>query len=357
MLAEIMSREDYLRQPLDERLPYYEKDGRIYDIMVSQQFSREFMENLFDTADRIKQISRHPDGTEFIASLLRHKRAMLYFTQPSTRTFLSFLSACQIVGMRTGEVRDPALSSEMKGESQEDALRTFSSYFDLIIMRDAKPGFCEHMAYLFKFSGRDVPIFNGGSGKDQHPTQALLDLYTLHRSFQDRGGISGKVYGFVGDLLRGRAVRSVAYLLTRYSDVEMIFSAPVEFQISPELETYLVEKGVRVRKTDSLEEALPLVDSLYMTRVQDEYDVSGKSSRVDYTRYHLTRENIRRMKEEAIILHPLPRRYELDPVIDADPRAMYWRQLRNGMYIRAALILYVFGVAQRLDDYLSANMV
>ncbi len=351
MPAEIMTREQYLRQSLDDRLPYYEKDGRIYDVMLSQQFSREFMENLFDVADRLKQISREPEGMDYISSLLRHKRAMLYFTQPSTRTFLSFLSACQIVGMRTGEVRDPTLSSEMKGESQEDALRTFSSYFDLIIMRDAKPGFCEYMAYLFKFSGRDVPIFNGGSGKDQHPTQALLDMYTLHRSFQDRGGISGKVYGFVGDLLRGRAVRSVAYLLSRYSDIQMIFAAPSEFQISPELESYLLDKGVTVHKTDTLEEALPQVDSLYMTRVQDEYDVSGESSRVDYTRYHLTRENVSRMKPDAVILHPLPRRYELDPALDTDPRAMYWRQLRNGMYIRAALILYVFGKEHLLDEY------
>lgn len=351
MTATIMSREEYLRQDLDARLPNYEKDGRLYDIMVSQQFSRGFLETLFDIADRINAISHQPGGDDFLASLLRHKRAMLYFTQPSTRTFLSFLSACQIVGMRTGEVRDPSLSSEVKGESQEDALRTFSSYFDLIIMRDAKPGFCEYMAYLQQFASRNVPIFNGGSGKDQHPTQALLDVYTMHRSFQDRGGISGKTYGFVGDLLRGRAVRSVAYLLTRYSGIKMIFAAPVEFQISPELESYLVEKGIAVQKTDSLEEALPQVDSLYMTRVQDEYDVSGESSRVDYTRYHLTCENIRRMKSDAIILHPLPRRFEIDPAIDSDPRAMYWRQLRNGMYIRAALILYVFGMEDRLAEF------
>ncbi|MBF0287742.1 MAG: aspartate carbamoyltransferase [SAR324 cluster bacterium] len=332
-------------------MPYYEKDERLYHIMISQQFSYPFLEKLFDTADLIKYITRKPNGIEFLTSLLKHKRAMLYFTQPSTRTFLSFLSACQIVGIHTGEVRDPTLSSEMKGESQEDGLRTFSSYFDLIIMRDSKAGFCEYMSYLLDLTGRSVPIINGGSGKDQHPTQALLDVYTLHRSFQERGGIPGKVYGFVGDLLRGRAVRSVIYLLTRYSNLEMFMIAPPRLQIAPDLEAHLKDHGVKVHKTDNLEEALPHVDSLYMTRVQDEYDLSGESEILDYSKFHLTIENINLMKDDAIVLHPLPRRHEIDPRLDSDPRAMYWRQLRNGMYIRAALLLYLFNMEHRLVDY------
>ena len=276
---------------------------------------------------------------------------MLYFTQPSTRTFLSFLSACQIVGMSAGEVRDPSLSSEIKGETQEDGLRTISSYFDMIIMRDSKAGFSEYMAYLLELTGRVVPIINGGSGKDQHPTQALLDVYTLHRSFQERGGISGKTYGFVGDLLRGRAVRSVIYLLTRYRDLEMYMVAPASLQIAPDLEEHLHEHHVTLHKTDQLEEVLPHIDSLYMTRVQDEYDLSGESAIIDYSKFHLTLENIDLMKKDAIILHPLPRRHEIDPVLDSDPRAMYWRQLRNGMYIRAALLLYLFKMEHRLVDY------
>lgn len=342
---------DFLNKPVKERLSSYEKEGRLYHIMMSQQFSHEFLERLFNTADLIKHITRKSNGVEFLASLLRHKRAMLYFTQPSTRTFLSFLSACHIVGMNTGEVRDPALSSEIKGESQEDGLRTFSSYFDIIIMRDSKAGFCEYMSYLLDLTGRSVPIVNGGSGKDQHPTQALLDVYTLHRSFQDQGGIPGKVYGFVGDLLRGRAVRSVIYLLTRYKDLEMYMVAPAGLQIAADLEEYLEENNVKVRISECLEEVLPHVDSLYMTRIQDEYDLSGESSLIDYSKFHLTPKNINLMKPKAIILHPLPRRDEIDPVLDSDPRAMYWRQLRNGMYIRAALLLYLFEMEHRLIDY------
>ena len=256
-----------------------------------------------------------------------------------------------MVGMDTGEVRDPSLSSEYKGESQEDGVRVFSSYFDMIIMRDPKPGFCEYMAYLLDSTGRSIPIMNGGSGKDQHPTQALLDLYTMHRSFQKTGGITKKRYAFVGDLLRGRAVRSSVMLLSQYKDVEMEFIAPSSFQIAEDLEEYLLSQDVNIHKTDNLESVISNVDCIYMTRIQDEYDLSGESNLIDYSKYSLTSDNVSRMKKNSIILHPLPRRHEISPEVDADPRAMYWRQLRNGVYIRAALLLYVFNVAHRLKEY------
>lgn len=351
MSIPLLSHLEYLDQSLKQRLPHYEKEGRLYHVMVSQQFSHPLLQELFGIADHIKKLTRRPQGLEFLSSLLKTKRAMLYFTQPSTRTFLSFLSACQLLGMDTGEVRDPSLSSEMKGESQEDGFRTFSSYFDLIIMRDPKAGFCEYMGYLLDRTGRSLPIFNGGSGKDQHPTQALLDVYTMHRSFQKRGGLSKKVYGFVGDLLRGRAVRSAMYLLSRFDDIEMRLIAPPEFQIAPDLEQHLREHQIPVVKVNKLQDALPELDCLYMTRIQDEYDVPGESKTVDYTPYYLSLEDLDLMKDDAIILHPLPRRSELDPRIDSDPRAMYWRGLRNGMYLRAALILYVFKMEHRLLEY------
>ncbi|HAF89745.1 MAG: aspartate carbamoyltransferase [Deltaproteobacteria bacterium] len=330
---------------------HYEKEGHLQHVMLSHQFSISLMEELFDIADHVKEMTRKPNGIEFLKSLLCHKKAMLYFTQPSTRTFLSFLTACQMVGMDTGEVRDPSLSSEYKGESQEDGVRVFSSYFDMIIMRDPKPGFCEYMAYLLDNTGRSVPIMNGGSGKDQHPTQALLDLYTMHRSFQEYGGIRKKRYAFVGDLLRGRAVRSSVMLLSQYKEVEMDFIAPSSFQIATDLEEYLLSQCVKINKTDNLESVISKIDCIYMTRIQDEYDLSGESNLIDYSQYSLTPDNVNRMKKDSIILHPLPRRHEISPEVDADPRAMYWRQLRNGVYIRAALLLYVFNVAHRLKEY------
>ena len=343
--------EEYFSQAVEVRMRHYEKEGRLQHVMLSHQFSISLMEELFDIADHVKEMTRKPNGIEFLKSLLCHKKAMLYFTQPSTRTFLSFLTACQMVGMDTGEVRDPSLSSEYKGESQEDGVRVFSSYFDMIIMRDPKPGFCEYMAYLMDNTGRSVPIMNGGSGKDQHPTQALLDLYTMHRSFQKTGGIPKKRYAFVGDLLRGRAVRSSVMLLSQYKDVEMEFIAPSSFQIAADLEEYLLSQDVNIHKTDNLESVISNVDCIYMTRIQDEYDLSGESNLIDYSKYSLTPDNVSRMKKNSIILHPLPRRHEISPEVDADPRAMYWRQLRNGVYIRAALLLYVFNVAHRLKEY------
>ena len=211
--------DEYLKKPSEKRLNFYLRNGRLYHVMRSQQFHIKFLDELFKIANQIKFLIRKPNGQDFLKSLLRHKKAMLYFTQPSTRTFLSFLAACQLVGMDTAEVRDPSLSSEYKGESQEDAVRVFSSYFDLIIMRDPKPRFCEYMAYLLDQTTRSVPFINGGSGKDQHPTQALLDIYTMHRSFQNQGGVKNKTYAFVGDLLRGRAVRSVVFLLSQSHQV------------------------------------------------------------------------------------------------------------------------------------------
>ncbi len=351
MSAQIYSYEEYLKILPEQRIQHYQQEGRMYHVMLSHQFSVPLLEELYDIADRIKLLTRKPNGIDFLKSLLRHKKAMLYFTQPSTRTFLSFLAACQLVGMDTAEVRDPSLSSEYKGESQEDGVRVFSSYFDLIIMRDPKPGFCEFMAYFLDHTARSVPFINGGSGKDQHPTQALLDLYTMHRSFQNRGGISRKRYGFVGDLLRGRAVRSAVFLLSQYSDVEMYFVAPPAFQIAPDLEDFLHTNQVPLHKTENLEEVLPIVDALYMTRLQDEYDMSGESRQIDYNLYSLNQQNLGKMKKDAIILHPLPRRKEIHVSVDVDPRAMYWRQLRNGLYIRAALMLYIFNVEKQLQDY------
>ena len=146
-------------------------------------------------------------------------------------------------------------------------------------------------------------------------------------------------------------MRSSVMLLSQYTDLEMDFVAPSSFQIAEDLEEILNNQGIKINKTDNLESVLSKVDCVYMTRIQDEYDLSGESNNIDYSQFSLTPENVNIMKPESIILHPLPRRNEISPKVDADPRAMYWRQLRNGVYIRAALLLYVFNVAHRLDEY------
>jgi aspartate carbamoyltransferase catalytic subunit len=313
-------------------------------VLRADQFNRNDLEHLCRLTDTIRQFDKSKDGLMYLQSLLPHRRAMLYFTQPSTRTFLSFQSACQILGMKPSEIRDSSTSSELKGESIEDSLRTFSSYVDLIIMRTAMPGLCDRIAQLLDETDRPVPIINGGSGPDQHPTQALLDIYTLNRSFRKSGGIDGKTIMMVGDLARGRTVRSLSFLLSNFKNVRLLFSSPDQFKIRDDLRATLKSRGVIFEETAEFETALPAADGIYMTRIQDEYDTQGESKNVDYSKYHLRYEHLNLLKSDAIIMHPLPRRKELDPRIDSDPRAKYWRQERNGMWTRVALITQVMGV-------------
>jgi len=334
-----------------EKASYFQRHGRTYHALLAQQFDRPMLERLCDLATKIRRIAKTRGGMLFLQDLLREKRAMLYFAQPSTRTFLSFYAAGQLVGLQMANVRDTTTSSEMKGESQEDSVRTFSSYVDMIIMRHPEGGFAERVAWLLANTTRPVPVINAGSGKDQHPTQALLDIYTLQRSFENHGGIDGKTVAFVGDLARGRTVRSLAWLLTKYRDIRMFFVAPPELQIGADILAALDAAGVHYELTADFAQVMPEADAIYMTRIQDEWDKSGESAKLDVTRFHLRAEHLARLKPTAAILHPLPRRSEIAPEIDADPRAMYWRQVRNGMWIRAALILSIFERDAEADRY------
>jgi aspartate carbamoyltransferase catalytic subunit len=275
---------------------------------------------------------------------------MLYFTQPSTRTFLSFNNACHILGMRTSEIRDPSTSSEVKGESFEDSIRTFSSYVDVIVMRTKEPGRAAQAAKLMDSIPRPVPVINAGSGSDQHPTQALLDIYTLARSFEDRGGIDGKVIGMMGDLKRGRTVRSLCYLMKNYRGVRLVFVAPEQFAMEPDVKAYLDQHGIPYTETTDLAAALPTLDALYVTRMQTEWDTAGESRAVDLSRFSIGERELARMKRDAIVMHPLPRGPEIDPVVDHDPRAMYWRQERNGMWMRVAVLIKIFAAEGRVFE-------
>jgi aspartate carbamoyltransferase catalytic subunit len=334
-----------------EKKEYFARDENIFHIIMSQQFDRKLLDEICGLTTKIRGISKGNKGVAFLQSLLQGKRAMLYFVQPSTRTFLSFMAACQVLGIQCSEVRDTATSSEMKGESQEDTVRTFSSYVDLIVMRHPQAGFAERIAFLLNQISRPVPVINAGSGKDQHPTQALLDIYTLHRSFENYGGIDGKRIAFVGDLKRGRTVRSLAYLLRNYTNVKLYFVAPQELQMEEDLKGYLQEQEVEFEERDNLKEVIPSVDAVYMTRIQDEYDEAGESKRIDYSAYYFKKEYLKILPPNAIIMHPLPRRAELPPEIDADNRAIYWRQVRNGMWVRVSLIAQIFRKDKDIKEY------
>jgi aspartate carbamoyltransferase catalytic subunit len=338
--------------PVRQKLPWLTTpDGRPYHVLSSEQFDRPFLDRLCELATRTRRVAKTRGGRMFLQTLLCDRRAMLYFAQPSTRTFLSFYAACQIVGLHPAEVRDTYTSSELKGESPEDSVRTFSSYFDLIIMRHPEGGFAERIAWLLSTTDRSVPVINAGSGKDEHPTQALLDIYTLQRSFETRGGIEGKTIAFVGDLLRGRTVRSLAKLLTLYPGVRLLFAAPEPLQIGADILAYLDRAGVPWEKTDNFDDVVARADAVYMTRIQDEWDREGESRRIDTSRFAFTERHLSILPPTSIIMHPLPRRHEITPEVDRDPRAMYWRQVRNGMWVRVALILVMFAKEAEVDQY------
>ena len=349
-----ISWEDFSTLDLESKKPYLERqDGSLmpYHTLFAQQFDRNILERLCSLANRIRFINKSKEGALYLKNVLAHKRAMLYFSQPSSRTFLSHLAACQLLGITTGSVRDAATSSEFKGESHEDSIRTFSSYFDMIIMRSPERGLAEKMAWELSNSERPIPILNAGSGKDQHHTQALLDIYTLIRSFENKGGLDGRTVVFCGDLLRGRTVRSLSYLLTDFNDIKQIFVAPKELQVPDDVIEILKKKNIRFEIGDDLREATKIADAVYMTRIQDEWDESkGESAKIDTSRFKFRAEELALLGKESIIMHPLPRRDEIDTCCDHDPRAMYWRQMRNGMWIRAALIASSFGFERTIMD-------
>jgi aspartate carbamoyltransferase catalytic subunit len=321
----------------------------LFHVIDPRIFERRLLNELCELATEVRTLAKFHSGALFLQDLLPTCRAMLYFTQPSTRTFLSFNNACHILGIRTSEIRDPSTSSEVKGENFEDSIRTFSSYVDLIIMRTGEPGRAAQAVRLMDTIARPVPVINAGSGSDQHPTQALLDIYTLDRSFSERGGIDGKVIGMMGDLKRGRTVRSLCYLMKNYVDVRLVFIAPERFAMENDVKGYLKEHSIPFTETERLGEVLPELDALYVTRMQSEWDITDESRAVDLKQFRVGPKELAMLKPEGIIMHPLPRGPEIDPEVDADPRAMYWRQERNGMWMRVAVLLKIFHMESRIQ--------
>lgn len=365
------------------RVAALNRNDKPFHVVLAQQFDRETIEQLCQLADMIRSISGTRQGSQYLRSLLSHRRSMLYFIQPSTRTFLSFTAACQILGIPYNEVRDRSTSSEVKGESEDDTIRTLSQYFDMIIMRHPAEGFAEHVAHILNDMSYTVPVINAGSGKDQHPTQALLDIYTLFRAFSSTGApeattqprqpteapsaaerrlrrpeprynrnvFTGKTIAFVGDLKRGRTVRSLTYLLCRYPGVRLLFVSPPQLCIGEDILEYVTRHGIEYEIADDLRKHLRECDGIYMTRLQDEHDVAGESRAIDYYAYSLTYDMARDFKPNLCIMHPLPRRLELDQKLDSLPQAKYWSQVRNGMWMRAALIASIFNADTAIRDH------
>ena len=267
----------------------------------------------------------------------RHKKLATLFFEPSTRTRLSFESAMLSLGGNVLGFSEASSSSATKGETIGDTVRVVSAYCDIIAMRHPKEGAPYAAA---KVSG--VPIINAGDGGHNHPTQTLTDLLTIHR---ERGSLNDFTIGFCGDLKFGRTVHSLVNALARYTGIKFVFIAPEELKLPRYLvEDTLEKKGLPYQETTSLEEALPQLDFLYMTRVQRERFFNE----ADYIRlkdtYILDPEKLKNAKPDMAILHPLPRVNEITVDVDDDPRARYFQQAANGRFIRMALIMKMLGL-------------
>lgn len=352
-----LSLADFLALPDEEKLPLIGDRAVLY----ARQFRRADLDRYALLADAARALHRRPDGAARMTELLRHRMTLNFFVQPSSRTFMSFNSAEAMLGLNRMSVRDPAISSISKGESLVDSIRTFISYVDLIVMRHADDLAAPTAFWTASRAHRritlpsgehvPVPIVSGGSGTREHPTQALLDVYTLQRSLRDVGGLDGKTLMLVGDLARGRTTRSLAFLMPEYRDVTLILASPDRYRMGDDVLAFLDQHGVRWRTVDSLDAGLDDADAVYMTRIQDEYDRDRSGGHVAAEdRFRFTRAHLDRMRPHAALLHPLPKRDEIEPAVDDvnDRRVAYWRQERNGMWIRVALLARLFRVDEQL---------
>ena len=267
----------------------------------------------------------------------KHKKLATLFFEPSTRTRLSFESAMLSLGGNVLGFSDANSSSSSKGESVSDTIRVVSCYSDIIAMRHPKEG-----APLVASNASSVPIINAGDGGHNHPTQTLADLLTIKR---EKGGFDNLTVGFCGDLMFGRTVHSLIQALARYKGIKLVLISPDELKIPDYVKHDVIEKyNMDYVETASLEDAMPSLDVLYMTRVQQERFFNEQDYLSLRDSYILTPEKLVTAKKDLAILHPLPRVNEISVAVDKDPRACYFKQVANGRFIRMALILKLLGI-------------
>jgi len=302
------------------------------DIISVNQFGRNNLTYIFGVADEMRAIVRRVGSSDLLKG---HVLACVFY-EPSTRTSSSFIAAMSRLGGTVIPINEVRYSSVTKGESLPDTIRTLESYADVIVLRHPEVGASEVAAEYAR-----KPIINAGDGVGEHPTQALLDLYTI-RSELDR--IDGLHVAMVGDLRYGRTVHSLSRLLCRY-DVKMTFVSPEILRLPLDVMNEVKGQGKEVNETYDVHEVIKDADVLYVTRVQRERfaDQAQYEEVKDY--YVITPELMEKAKERMVIMHPLPRVSEISYAIDDDPRAAYFRQMENGMYIRMALLAAVLGKA------------
>jgi aspartate carbamoyltransferase catalytic subunit len=300
-------------------------------ILEAQQFEKKMLKEIFTLSDRMEDLTRRGES-----DLLRGKILANLFYVPSNRTRFSFESAMtRLGGAVLSSDRAEAFSSELKGGSLEDTIIAMGYYADAIVLRHHQGGSAKRAAKV-----SSIPVINAGDGMAQHPTQALLDLYTIEREL---GGIDGVVIAFVGDLANSRSIRSLGYFLAKYSGIKVHFVAPPPLGMREDMVQYLSKNGVTFLENYGLEPPLAelarKVDVFYVTQIPvesfgdrlDDYEKSKKNFVID-------KKVLKSMKKNSIIMHPFPRQSEISPEVDKDLRAVYFKQIHYGLCIRMALL-------------------
>jgi aspartate carbamoyltransferase len=320
----------------DEKNPYLpfgdHQDAPFYgkDILSVKQFTRQDLEDIFGVAHEMREMVQRVGSFD----LLKGKILANLFYEPSTRTSSSFTSAMERLGGSLIPINEVHYSSVAKGESLPDTVRTLECYADVIVLRHPEVGASEQAA---KYARK--PIINAGDGVGEHPTQALLDLFTI---YEELGEPDGLTVTMLGDLKYGRTVHSLARLLSLY-EVEINYVSPEILKIPPEIITEVDEKGIPQAEFTTLESVIPGTDVLYVTRVQKERFEDQSDYEMVKSAFIITPDTMSTAKERMIIMHPLPRVGEISMEIDDDPRAAYFRQMEYGLYVRMALLAMVLG--------------
>ena len=295
---------------------------KLRHVIESQQFTVPLLMELFDRTRGMERVVARGGSLDY-----QNRIMATLFYQPSTRTRFSFEAAMHRLGGRVLSTENArAFSSEIEAENVEDSIRIISGCADVIVIRHQDENGARRAAQVSR-----VPVINAGDGNGgQHPTQALLDLYTIYRERP----LDGLSVAFVGELDKGRTVRSLAYLLAKFERVKIVFVSPPELQIKSDILEYLDRHEVRYELETDFRRIIGDVDVVYQTRIRPE--------RVSDThilqRYSIDSTVLNLMRPEALLLHPLPRTAELDRKVDEDPRALYFRQATNGLYVRMALL-------------------
>ena len=305
---------------------------RLHHVVAAQDFNRGMLEEMFEGARQMEAVVQQGG-----AKVLDGQIMASLFYEESTRTRFSFETAMIRLGgsvISTENARQ--FSSVAKGETLEDTVRIMNGYADVIVMRHFESGAARRAADISR-----VPIINAGDGTGQHPTQAFLDLYTIQKEL---GHIDDITIAVVGDLANGRTVRSLCYLLSRYRNVRIYMVAPEVVRMQDDIKEFLYRNDVWFREETDLRAIAGEVDVLYQTRIQKERFGDRTD---DYQRargvYVVNRDLMSTMKPNAIVMHPLPRVDEIATEVDSDPRAAYFRQAQNGLYIRMALLTACLG--------------